>query len=270
MEIPTERSTTNRLRAIEQWLLEDRQVETSTLAEAFGVSAVTVRRYLTDLEERGIARRTHGGAVLVESSFTMPSYLDRQAAQRSEKLAIARQAAKLVPEAGVLVLGGGTTTLEVMAHLAGRSELTILTSNLAAAAQTRAGGARVVVLGGEVRGQDCAMVGEFARMTLATRYPDVTIIGADGLAVPEGLTSTDEQERELVQLTLERARTRRICVADHTKLGVVAPYVVAGTEALTDLVTDDGASAEVIEEFRASGVRVHVASTSNSSGPEPV
>lgn len=256
---PDDSSTAGRLRMIEQRLREDREVQVPDLSEMLGVSAVTVRRYLSRLEEKGIAERTHGGAVLVDTSFTQPDYLQRQATNRDAKIAIAAQAATLVPDDGVIVLGGGTTTLQLMSHLSSRPGLTILTSNLAAAALARTDGATVVVLGGVVRGQDCALVGEIARMALRTRYADAAVIGTDGLAAEVGLTSLDEQERELVELILDHTRGPKICLADHTKIGQIKPYLAAPIDAISDLVTDTQVSSEDLAAFKAQGMRVHLA-----------
>lgn len=256
---PDDSSTASRLRMIEQRLREDREVQVTNLSDLLGVSAVTVRRYLSRLEEKGIAERTHGGAVLVDPSFTQPTYLHRQATNRDAKIAIAARAASLVPQEGVIVLGGGTTTLQLMPHLINRQGLTILTANLAAAAQARPDGATVVVLGGIVRGQDCALVGEIARMALRTRYADAAIIGTDGLAADVGLTSIDEQERELVELILDHTRGPKICLADHTKVGQIKPYLAAPLQAITDLVTDTAALSGQLAHFKGQGMRVHLA-----------
>lgn len=260
MTVPSrETSTASRLRVLEEQLQRDREVRVPHLAEILGVSAVTIRRYLNILEKKGIAERTHGGAVLVETSFTQPKYLERQANNHAEKVAIAAVAAKMVPHDGVVILGGGTTTLQLMSHLCNRANLTILTPNLSAASLTRDGGAAVVVLGGVVRGQDCALVGEIARMALRTRYADVAVIGTDGITSNVGLTSHDEQERELVEIMLNRTRGPKICVADHNKIGRVSPHLAAPLGSISDLVTDSQSNTDDLTAFEAAGLHVHIA-----------
>lgn len=260
MTVPSRQtSTASRLRVIEEQLRRDREVQVPHLSEVLGLSAVTIRRYLNILEKKGIAERTHGGAVLIETSFTRPEYLERQANNHAEKVAIAAVAANMVPHDGVVILGGGTTTLQLMSHLSNRSELTILTPNLAAAALTRDGGATVVVLGGVVRGQNCALVGEIARMALRTRYADVAVIGTDGLTSNVGLTSHDEQERELVEIMLDHTRGPKICVADHNKIGRVRPYLAAPLGSISDFVTDSNINTNDLTAFEAAGLSVHIA-----------
>src|SRR5207342_3289223 len=55
-----------RHRRIQEFLQEHRAARVSTLAEQLGVSEVTVRRDLEDLERRGLLERTHGGAIVAE------------------------------------------------------------------------------------------------------------------------------------------------------------------------------------------------------------
>ena len=51
---------------IERHLREHKYADLHSLAQRFGGSLSTVRRILDGLEERGVVRRHHGGASLVE------------------------------------------------------------------------------------------------------------------------------------------------------------------------------------------------------------
>lgn len=62
----------DRQAAIVRLLRTDGSVKTDALADRLGVSAITVRRDLAELEAAGIASRAYGGATLVENSDTPP------------------------------------------------------------------------------------------------------------------------------------------------------------------------------------------------------
>ena len=68
----------SRLRVVEERLRQNGEVLVANLAREFGVSEVTIRRDLTTLEERGVAQRSHGGAILVDSSFFRPAIHRKQ------------------------------------------------------------------------------------------------------------------------------------------------------------------------------------------------
>jgi DeoR/GlpR family transcriptional regulator of sugar metabolism len=55
------------------------------------------------------------------------------------------------------------------------------------------------------------------------------------------------------------ACSKLIIVADHTKIGRVCVMPVAPLKSVDYIITDDGASPEVIESIRATGINVMVA-----------
>src|SRR3954449_5704945 len=81
-----------RQRDILQTLRETRQVDVPELAQRFGVSGMTIRRDLAELDEAGQLHRVHGGATIRRA----PAYGSRTSVQAGEKAAIARAAAQLV------------------------------------------------------------------------------------------------------------------------------------------------------------------------------
>src|SRR6478672_4430338 len=83
------------------------------LAEA-GSSAPSIRRDLARLENRGLIRRTHGGATLVEPLLYEPfrydsSFLAREQRHAEEKRRIGLAAAELVQPNETIGLSAGTT-----------------------------------------------------------------------------------------------------------------------------------------------------------------
>src|ERR1700750_2810493 len=98
--------------------------QVTELAAAFGVSEMTVRRDLRDLESEGKLVRVHGGAVSVT---TQPSFAEIGVERPAVKEAIGAAAAALVDDGQTIVLDIGTTTLALARHLRGRT-LTVITS----------------------------------------------------------------------------------------------------------------------------------------------
>src|SRR6202008_1708451 len=56
---------------IERHIREHKYADLNSLADHFGGSLSTVRRALDSLEDRGIVRRHHGGASLIEADALM-------------------------------------------------------------------------------------------------------------------------------------------------------------------------------------------------------
>ena len=58
------------------------------------------------------------------------------------------------------------------------------------------------------------------------------------------------------EIVHEPQARRRIAVADHTKLGAVAPWRICETTEIQTLITDTGATEKVLEPFRKVGIEV--------------
>ena len=83
-------------------------VKTSALAKVFSVSEMTIRRDLEELERLGLARRVHGGAVLLTASEETP----RADGSANMKL-VARKALELFPPQGTVYVDAGRTSMEL-------------------------------------------------------------------------------------------------------------------------------------------------------------
>ncbi|WP_257873975.1 hypothetical protein [Hymenobacter sp. J193] len=62
----------------------------------------------------------------------------------------------------------------------------------------------------------------------------------------------------MIQVMLRQAK-RRIVVADHTKLGVVAASLICPTVEVHQLITDTGATEAQLAPFRQLGIEVLLA-----------
>src|SRR6516164_9240571 len=92
------------------------------LAVHLKVSIATVRRDLQDLEERGLLRRTHGGAIPIEPLFYEPfrhdsSFQEQTGRNAEEKRRIGLAAAAMIQEGDIIAVTPGTTATEVVRNL---------------------------------------------------------------------------------------------------------------------------------------------------------
>lgn len=252
--IPAERR--NRIR---EMVRAQGAVKVSALSQLFEVSEITIRRDLEHLGRDGALERTHGGAVLSQRMRREPPYTYKDQLQRAEKQAIGRAAATLVEDGDTLLINSGSTTLQVMRHLAGRHDVRVVTSNMAAPFAVEDSGFEVILVGGTFRPQSNSLVGPLATQSLRQVYGSKVFLGVDGVSLKYGLTTPTLAEAEVARTMIEQTRGPVIVVADYTKLGVVADFVTASLDQVGILVMDSGFDDAYREGLEESGIEIIIA-----------
>lgn len=216
-------------------------VRVSDLVRHLGVSDMTIRRDISNLAERGLIRRVHGGAVSVSHARDEPGFTAKSTMQRAEKLAIAARAAHLVSPGDTIGISAGTTTYELAVTLQHVPDLTVVTNSIPVAQflhESPAPGARVVLTGG-VRTPSDALVGPVAVNALRSLHVDQLFIGAHGIEVGPGLTTPNLDEAETNRALVASAR-RVVVLADHTKLGIIGLSSFLELDKVDELIADAG------------------------------
>jgi DeoR/GlpR family transcriptional regulator of sugar metabolism len=230
------------------------RVLAADLTGELDVSADTIRRDLRELDEAGLLRRVHGGALPRHGDTTPFAVRARRAA--GAKASIARRAAMCVRDGQVVVLDGGTTTLE-LAH-ALRDDLrasVVTTSPPIALALADHPGLEVTVVGGTLRTRTLVTVGAAAIDALREVRADVVFLGVCGLHPEIGVTVEDIEERHVKAAMIDGA-AEVYALADRDKLGTAMPFVVAPLRAVTHLVTDADAAEDELAPYRGLGIEV--------------
>ncbi|MCZ8518267.1 MULTISPECIES: DeoR/GlpR family DNA-binding transcription regulator [Paenibacillus] len=248
-----------RRRKIVEDLTKHEQVKVPLLAEELGVSMETIRRDLERLDQEGVLKKVYGGAVLARSNAPEPPFEQKKLLHLNEKQAIGRLAASLVEDGDNIMLGNGTTPLEMVRHLSARTGVTLVTHSvpvLTLALEVFPG--RILFIGGEVnRGQQTAN-GPLAENMLGQLKVNKTFISAGGVSSVDGITDYDLHEASISRKMMERSQ-ERIILADHSKLGKSMLAHVCPLDAASIFVTDGALSPEWRSLFAERGVEVLVA-----------
>jgi DeoR/GlpR family transcriptional regulator of sugar metabolism len=214
------------------------------LVEQLGVSDMTIRRDIEQLDREGLVERVHGGALAVgRHSTEEPGFTAKSTLMTPEKRAIARAAAALVEPGSSIGISAGTTTYEFARAVRGVPDLTVVTNSVPVAQLLHESGApgQTVVLTGGVRTPSDALVGPVAVAALRMLHVDRLFLGVHGMDLRAGLTTPNLVEAETDRAMVEAAR--RLCVlADHTKWGTVGLSTIVDLTAVEQLVTDSGLS----------------------------
>jgi DeoR family transcriptional regulator of aga operon len=243
-------------------LLRKGSVTVEELIASLDASAPSIRRDLTRLEARGLIKRTHGGAALVQELLYEPFRYDTAFQTREqqfvkEKRHIGIAAADLVAENETVGLTAGTTTTWVARSLRHRSNLTIVTNAVNIGMELcNMPGLKIHLTGGYVHWPwSFSLVGASAINFLGDTFLDKLFLSVSGINAERGTTTNESDEALTFRAMVKQAR-QVIVVADSSKLGVITPSLICPLEEVDVLVTDEGANGEVVDEFKNRGVRV--------------
>jgi DeoR family galactitol utilization operon repressor len=236
-------------------LAKDGSLSVSALSRDLGVSEVTIRSNLRDLESRGLLLRTHGGA----QASTFQTVLERQRHHLAEKERIAAAAATLVGDGDSLMIEAGTTTAMVVKNLTGRQGVQIVTNSTLTFASARLNGAlRLILTGGHFHHESESLVGSQALATIAEFNVRLAFIGTDGFTAERGLTTQFAEGADVIRAMHDRAEETWL-LADSSKYGRAGFVSVLPLKEVAGVITDSGMGADSVAALEDLGVRVIVA-----------
>lgn len=232
-------------------------VRVSDLSSYYKMSSVTIRKDLSYLENKGILRRIHGGAVLRSDPQKSVDYFGRREVFRTQKQEVARAAADLIQNGDSVMINVGSTTSYVADYLKDKRDLFVVTNSFTIVEQLmHCEDITTFFLGGRVDPRHQVTVGDNVIEQLAKYSIDKLIMGADGVDPNCGITSVNHVEDYILHQMIAQAK-RRIVVADESKLGRAALVQIAPITAFDVLVTNrSDEKAGVIRALEARGIEV--------------
>jgi len=252
--------TEKRRSSIIEELRHHEMVKVSELSRSFSVSEVSIRRDMRYLEELGVLKRVHGGAISVANRPVGETAIADSDPRTEQKRRIGRAAAAMVTPGDRLILDSGTTTLQTAAHLSNEllaaGNLTVITASLPIVRQLGVHkGLHLIVLGGIYVPDYELMVGPQTVETLKSLHADKMFLGTDGLTFSQGLTTANVLEAE-VDRAMVRAATEVIVVADSSKIGGIGLATIMPLSGIHKLITDTDAPADFVARLRQLGIDV--------------
>jgi DeoR family transcriptional regulator, fructose operon transcriptional repressor len=248
-----------RKQTILKLLKDQKRITVPDLMELFKTSGTTIRRYLNDLEKSGRLIRTHGGAICTEGADVEEAFTAKSEQRIALKRRIAREARKLISDGDIVMLGGGTTVLELARILHDAGSLIAITDSVPAAAELYSDKKiEVQLCGGTIRETTGVVVGPFPEKFIEEMHAQKTFIGADSLSLENGLTTPNYYEAQVERQLMKHGKTVYV-LADHTKMRRVSLARQATLQEINYLITDDGTDPEFIRALESAGVTVIVA-----------
>ena len=250
----------DRRRSIADLLLATGAVTVAQVEALFGVSAMTARRDLHELERRGLARRTHGGAVLPTAAAHEDSFDRRVKTATEAKELLAAAAVGLLKPHETIFLDSSTTSFFVARRLIEVGiAATVLTNSLpimTLLARDAGPNVELVGVGGTLRALTQSFVGAGATRTVNEYYADRLFLSIKGLVDGDTLTDADSLEADVKRTMIAHAR-EAVLLMDESKLGSRGLVAIAPLSAVTFALAT-GITHEQASLFERSGMPVRV------------
>ncbi len=208
-------------------LNEKKSITVAEIRELLGASESTVRRDITALHNASKLIKVFGGAVAIEEKYLAIEQTVAQKAEQNleEKQMIAQFAASLIDQNEFIYIDAGTTTSCMLDYIQ-ISGNTFVTNGVEHARRLAQTGAKVFLLGGELKSSTEAIIGNSAVRTLLGYHFTKGFFGTNGISLQEGLTTPDVDEA-IVKETAMRQCKQCYVLADSTKYNKVSAVTFA-------------------------------------------
>jgi len=236
------------------------RLKVADLSDHLGVSEVSIRHDLQILEDLGLLKRVHGGAVAIQDQTASEALSTRWYQNLEKKERIGRAAAQMVQRSDRLIIDSGTTPLQVARHLSpellAMGNLTVITASLPIVHEVSSHpGVHLILLGGVYLPAYDLVIGPQTIDNLKNLHADKLFLGTDGLTFTQGITTANVLEAE-VDRAMVNASSEVIVVSDSSKIGVIGLATIMPLTRIDKLVTDSDAPPDFVAELRQQGVDV--------------
>ena len=224
----------DRQQKILEWTQKKQRATVSELARTLYVSEMTVRRDLAKMEHDGYLKRFHGGAI-AESDYMFYPIETRMHLFEKEKQDLAHSACRYLQNGQTIFLPGSSTCAYLIPFLKDYEGLVVVTNSVQFMATLSEMRIRCILTGGEYYERNKILLGRSAERFLRSINTDISFLACDGISDDGMITVENEESAEIVRIGYQNS-TRRIILADRSKLGCKYTYNICTTDEADDII----------------------------------
>lgn len=235
------------------------KITIAEITSKFGISDESARRDLRLLEQKGICKRTHGGAIAIGQVSVRPpvnrNFDDMPIFDNYKE--ISRIAAKEIGENDTVYLTGGSFGHIMVSFLPKDIRYTVIVNSVDIGRELRSfDNINVYVAGGKMR-QSGSLVDSLANEFVSRMHFDLCFITGAGLTAEFGL-SNGTDETAAFQRTVMKNSRKKCLVLPSSKIGIDSFIKVCDVDAFDFIITDWDCAEDQIAAIEEKGVKVMV------------
>jgi len=201
-----------------------KRLSVGRLSSALHVSEMTVRRELQAMEQKGLLRRYHGGAVAIDENGEQPIQVRSQTMDQ-EKKRLAQLASVYLEEGCCVFLDSSSTTSYLIPHIAALREKLVVTNSVRTLLLLGRSHIPAILVGGKYYENDMCLVGEITEQYVDQLNVDVAFLSCLGLSEDGRVTDVDPQQTGVRRRMMKNAR-KTVFMIDSTKFGRIYPHTL--------------------------------------------
>lgn len=250
------KSTVERRLVIVKQLDQKGKVEVGNLSKIFGVSEVTIRNDLAQLEKKNVLIRARGGALKLDTVGADYRISEKDKINIKAKQRIGVRAAELVNEGDTIMIGSGSTAMQLVRNLDKKSQLTVITNSLNIVNHLQKNeDIQVIVPGGFLRNKSFSLIGSSAEKSMRNYFCDKLFLGAEGLDATNGVSTSEIEEANFASAMTEMSN-EVIVLADSSKIGKRSLALICPISNIDVLITDNAIDGQQRMSLEKAGVKV--------------
>ena len=237
-------------------LIKHESVQVSALSTLLGVSAVTIRKDLTELEKENKLYRSHGRAILINPYINNRSVNEKEKLATEEKNNIGKAAAAMISRDDSIIIASGTTVHALARCIRPIHKLTVISASLPVSeilANNEA--VDIIQLGGTLRHSSNSVVGKYAESILSNFCCSKLFLGVDGIDLEFGITTTDVREADLNR-EMMRIAQKCVVLADSSKFRRRGFSKIANIEDVDIIITDSRIPNSIAQQIEDMGIEL--------------
>jgi len=245
-----------RKRLIVETVNQNGNISVSNLIRRFSISTATARNDLRELENEGLLKRTHGGAISTQDVSEVDTSTENDDAFITERRAVALSAVPFMQPGDVIAIDSGSIAFEFCKLLTNIQNITVVTNDIQIAAYLeRNTNVSIIIAGGMLYHSQHCTVGQSAIDVLKSLYVDKVFITADGIDFYRGL-STVSMELAGIKSCLIDSGGKVILLCDHSMLGKKSFAFFSSLSSVDVLITDSNVTPEIREALSHTNLEI--------------
>lgn len=266
---------TERVLQIEQYILDHEIVSIRELMDHFHISINTLRRDLSELEERGSIQKIYGGAKKAdvevnseEPNKFLKQYSERDSINTPQKTAIAQKAAAMIRENDTIFIDTGTSTVPILNYLDDFHHLTIVTNSVYVLfSALNLSRFTVVGLPGVLKNETASLVGDQC-LNMIERYNiNKAFMACTTFSLENGVCNSSIEEYSIKRRVIEKS-SENILLVDASKFDRSSLLTFADPEDFHYIVTDEKPSQKYIDYFSKHRIGLILADADTGTDPK--